>query len=103
MVSVNLYMNGEANGAYFYITSFKFQTTSKQNLRNNYTLKNKVTFSVCDTLHACPSWHHRNSWGDICPLVKNNETLQLRTVLIIPERCFSVPFPFRSTHLGEMN
>lgn len=72
-------------------------------IRNNYTLKNKVTFSVCDTLHACSFWHHRNSWGDICPLVKNNETLQLRTVLTIPERCFSVPYPFRSTHLGEMN
>lgn len=73
----------------FVSLSFKLQATSKWNLRNNYTLKNKVTFSACNTLHACSSWLLRKSWGDICPLVKNNGTLQLRTVLTIPERYFS--------------
>ena len=41
----------------FISLSFKLQSTSKWNLRNNYTLKNKVTFlSVTLYMHIHPDF-----------------------------------------------
>ena len=75
MISVDLYMNIETNGAYLksQMTEIKLRTTSKRNVRNNYKVKSRL--HLLDVL--CTGFTEKVDDTYICPSVRSNETLGL--------------------------